>query len=490
MPPQTRRKTVLLNWLCPDRQADTPLYKQIADEIRRAIAHGDLKSGTALPSSRVLAADLQVSRATTLQAYEVLQAEGLVETQRGSSTLVMPGLSGSQISRRARAGSSGTKPIDPAQKHLQKLYRVKEPAAVAFQPGIPAFDAFPRSLWSRLLARQAARDDPFLLDYAHVGGLTALRREIAGYLGASRGVRCNPEQVIVVTSVRSAIAAVSAVLWPRGSTIAVEDPGYVVARRVLKAAGHQLLPVRVDDRGLDADRLMGAPGGCAGAYLTPAHHWPTGVALDAGRRKRLLDWALDAGAWIIEDDYDSEYRFDSQPLAPLYALGSGRVIYVGTFSKTFAPSVRTAYLVVPPDHVEAFEQRAFIAATEPPLHVQGALADLMADGHFTRHISQMRKLYAQRRACLAEALEAEFGNTIKVVRPPGGLQLIAHLPASIPTSAVYSAASEIDLVARDLRVFYVNESPPNALQLGFAAVPIDQMGPAVARLAGVFSQQL
>lgn len=480
--------TALLNWLHLERQSDNPLYKQIAEQIRDAILDGDLIGGTILPSSRALSADLSISRVTILQAYDVLIAEGLIETRRGAGTRVTSNLSKRQLGDKSTARRVVPRPIDQHEKHLQKLYELAEPISVAFQPGIPAFDAFPRALWSRLLARHALSNDNSLLDYAHVGGFAPLRQEIATYLRSSRGVKCDPEQVIIVTSVRSALAAVSSVLWPKGSRVAVGRPGYMVASRVLHAAGHELLSVPVDDRGIDVDALSAASNGCVGVYLTPAHHWPTGVALAPDRRDRLLDWAASTGAWIVEDDYDSEFRFGSPPLAPLHASGSGRVIYLGTFSKTFAPSVRAAYIVVPPSEVERFEQHCWLSATEPALHVQAALADLMSGGHFTRHISRMRKLYEKRRAHLIGSLEHVLGERVNIVSPPGGLQIIALLPEHVPAFEVSQKAHAANLVARSLSTYEFLHPAPNGLQLGFAAVPEDEIERGVRLLAHIVDQ--
>jgi GntR family transcriptional regulator/MocR family aminotransferase len=474
-----------LNWLRLERGSVRPLYQQVAEQVRQAILAGDLAGGTPLPSSRALAADLAVSRVTAIQAYDVLIAEGLVETRRGAGTRVVPHLTDEQLQEESRWRQESLVPIDASKKHVQKLYALREPSQVAFQPGIPAFDGFPRTLWSRLLMRQALSGDPNLLDYAHVGGYAPLRHEIADYLRSSRSVRCDPEQVIIVSSVRSAIAAVCAVLWPSGSKVAVGRPGYMVAERVLKASGNEVLGVPVDEEGLQVERLRANSESCAGAYLTPAHHWPTGVSLSPARRDSLIEWAVATGAWLIEDDYDSEFRFGSPPLAPLYASGAGRVIYMGTFSKTFAPSLRTAYLVVPKREVERFEEHVWLSATEPPLHVQAALADLMSEGHFTLHISRMRKLYERRRTLLIDSLESILGDRVRVVAPPGGLQIIALLPDHIPAIDVSQRAHAMDVVARTLASYDYPHKAPNGLQLGFAAVPEDQIETNVRLLADI-----
>lgn len=483
------RSAALLNWVRLDRNETATLYEQIGRQIRDAILSGDLEPGVSLPSSRALSRDLGVSRITTLQAYEQLAAEGFLETRRGSGTRVAASLSTAHLTALVKSRELVTSPSADTQDHLLKLHQ-DESTNVAFQPGIPAFDAFPRQRWSRILARHALRDDQFLLDYAHIGGYAPLRLEIAKYLRSSRGVQCDPDQVIIVTSVRAAISAICSVMWERRSIVAVEDPGYGIARRVLAASGCRLQFIPVDDRGFRVADMLAKSERCVGAYVTPAHHWPTGTTMAADRRMQLLDWAVRSGAWIIEDDYDSEFRFDSPPLGTLHALGSGRVIYAGTFSKTLAPSIRTAYFVVPTDHQKDFERQVYLSATEPPLHIQAALSEFLAKGHFTLHIARMRKLYAQRRDLLVAALRKSFGNRIGIILPPGGLQIIVELPDHVEAAEVSRRAGAVDLVLRDLNRYYVNQSPPNWLHLGFAAIPEGQIEPAVRRLANAVSDIL
>ncbi len=474
---------LLLNWISIDRRAAAPLYRQIADQIRAALICGRIEPGGQLPPSRALALDLAVSRITTVQAYEQLVAEGFLESQRGSGTRVAPGLATKPLS----ALAASERPI--AAVHLQEMFE-PEPTSLEFQPGIPAFDAFPRLRWSRLLQRSAARNDPDLLDYTHIGGYAPLRQEIAKYLIGSRGVACHPKQVIVVTSTRAAVSAICAVMWRRPTLIAVEEPGYKVIQRVLLAAGHRLRRVPVDAKGLRVEGVAAGPEQCAGIYVTPAHQWPTGCTLVAERRLALLDWATRTGAWVIEDDYDSEFRFDSPPVATLHSIGSGRVVYVGTFSKTLAPSIRTAYVVVPPDATESFEQAAFQQGVEPPLHVQSALADFLAEGDFPRHITRMRKLYATRRDLLVQALRQTFGERLPVICPPGGLQVIASLPQGARDYDLSRRAAEAGIVARPMSNWHVDTEGPNALQLGFAAVPERRIAPAVARFHAAISDLL
>lgn len=480
------RPSVLLNWISISRRCGSSLYRQIGDQIRDAILRGDLSPGINLPASRVLASDLGVSRITTLQAYEQLIAEGFLESRRGSGTRVAKALVERPTARAERTLTLFRTVHAHTAIHLQELYE-GEPSSVAFQPGIPAFDAFPRDRWARLLQRHASRGDQFIMDYAHIGGYAPLRQELAKYLNGSRGVACKPEQVVIVTSTRAAIEAAVRVLWRNNATVAVEDPGYVVAKRVLTAAGVNLQLVPVDHKGMRVEELCSNASSCVGVYLTPSHQWPTGVTLSAERRIELLDWAASTDAWVLEDDYDSEFRFDSPPVATLHSFGSGRVFYIGTFSKTLVPSIRTAYMVVPGDLVGRFERDVYQHGVEPALHIQAGLADFLREGHFARHVAQMRKLYAERRALLVDALGAAFGDCLVLNCPAGGLQLIAGLPEGVSAYAVARRAAEVDIVARPMAVYQLCGSAPAALHLGFAAVPSAEIARNVAKFHAAVS---
>lgn len=473
------RQRALLNWISVERGSTLPLYRQIADQIRHAVIAGQIDPGDLLPASRTLARDLKVSRITTLQAYEQLIAEGFLEAHQGAGTRVARALAKKPLPELA----ASYRPF--RSEHLQEFF--DEPQSVEFQPGIPALDNFPRLRWSRLLQRHAMRSDPTLLDYAHIGGYAPLRQEIAKYLNGSRGVACHPKQVIVVTSTRAAVSVTCAVLWPAGSMIAVEDPGYQVIQRILLAAGHELCHIPVDARGLQTHMLPDVSKQCAGAYVTPTHHWPTGRTLSAERRLELLDWARQSDAWVIEDDYDSEFRFDSPPVTTVHSLDRGRVIYIGTFSKTMAPSIRTAYLVVPRDAASNFEREVFGMGIEPSLHIQAAIADFIREGDFSRHIARMRTVYARRRDLLVESLQETFGESLAVHCPPGGLQLVATLPDDVSDLEVSHRAADAGIVARPMSNWAVTRPGPSALQLGFAAVPESKIASGVERLHAAIS---
>lgn len=477
----------ILNWLSVDRTIDRPLYSQISDQLRSAILNGNLAPGTFLPASRSLSADLRVSRNTALQTYDQLTAEGFLEAIRGSGTRVAAALADRPADTLAEIGSLLQREATPSDRRTAEPYG-DELTVVAFQPGIPGYDAFPRPLWGRLLKRQAGRSDQFLHDYSHMGGYAPLRLELAKYLNGSRGVDCEPNQIIVTTSTRAATETIARTLWPSGAHVAVEDPGYLSTKRVLTSLGCQIRPVPVDNHGIMVDQIISGHPQPVGAYLTPAHQWPTGVTLSAERRIKLLNWAKTTGAWLLEDDYGSEFRFDGPPIATLQSYGSGRVIYIGTFSKTLIPSIRTAYFVVPLDLAEHFENEVFRHGVEPALHIQAALADFIAEGHFSRHIARMRKLYSQRRSLLVHALTETFGDSLTLDCPVGGLQITAHLPENVSATEVARLAAKADLFARPMSAYEDVCIAPNALHLGFAAVANDDILPQVQRLYAAVSR--
>jgi GntR family transcriptional regulator/MocR family aminotransferase len=472
------RERALLDWLTIDTGTTVPAYRQLTERIADAILRRRLPAGILLPSSRSLALAIGVSRITTLHAYEQLIADGYLEASGGSGTKVASGIGmptgdADALADEERADHGGEGRLVPDG----------EPRAPAFRPGIGSFDEFPRLVWARLLRRHGLRNDQFILDYAHPGGYAPLRDALVRYLRSSRGVACTAEQVVVVTSVRAAVQLACAVFLPRGAAAVVGDPGWNTGRRTLRSIGVPMLPIPVDQNGLCVAQLTERAADARLVHVTPTHHWPTGVILSPARRLQLIAWARRNNAWIIEDDYDSEFRFDGPPPGTLHSIADGGpVLYAGTFAKTFAPSVRCAYLVVPKERSDECAQAAYNLGTEPSLQLQAALADLLSEGHFARHLVQMRKLYRRRRDALVDSLAAAFGDQMRIDRPPGGLQLVAELPACVSAGEVSENAARAGILARPMAHYHVETAPQNGLHLGFAAVPEPAIVPAVTRL--------
>jgi len=356
---------------------------------------------------------------------------------------------------------------------------------VAFTPGIPAFDEFPAKTWARLLAGQAQRMHPEMADSeAHVGGYGPLREALRSYLQSSRMVVCDSDQVFVVSSARAGLDVTCHLVADPGASCLVEEPGYNLAKAVMRTAGLKIVPVPVDEEGVKIDLGERCEPEARLAFVTPSHQWPMGVSLSAARRQQLLDWAERRNAWVIEDDYDSEFRFDSRPLATLQGLDRGRrVIYIGTFSKVLFPSLRTGYVVVPKQLITTFRLALFLSGQEPPLHIQAALAEFIEQGYFFSHIRRMRRIYKRRQACFVDALTRHLGERVPVARPPGGMQLVLTLPERIQAEAVSRSAAKAGLHVRPIGVYSLSETAPNALHLGFAAVPDHQIESATRILA-------
>lgn len=490
------RPHLLLDWIALDGAATPPLYRQLYTQLRAAVIGGRLEAGSLMPSSRVLAQELGVSRNTVLNAYEQLAAEGYLETNAASATRVahLPvdgletdGDATAPVDLDADAAGFAATPVDsPRWRALRGSTPVLDlPEVVAFTPGVPAFDQFPTRTWARLLTQHVHRMQPDMADNDdHIGGYGPLREALTSYLRASRMVDCQPDQVLVVSSARAGLDLVCRVLGNPAAPALVEEPGYNSAKTTIQAAGIPIEPVPVDDEGMriDLGELSAPDAGLA--YVTPSHQWPTGVALSAARRQQLLGWAERRNAWIVEDDYDSEFRYAGHPLATLQGLDGGkRVIYLGTFSKIMFPSLRTGYIVVPQSLVAVFRKALYYAGQEPPLHMQAALADFIIEGHFSAHIRRMRRVYKRRQGTVVDGLFKRIGHRIPVERPPGGMQMALALPPDYRAVDVSQAAARAGLHIRPLALYCLAESAPNALHLGFAAVPDRAIEPATEALA-------
>jgi GntR family transcriptional regulator/MocR family aminotransferase len=489
------RSHLLLDWIALDSAAAPPLYRQLYTQLRSAVVEGRLAAGSLMPSSRVLAQELGVSRNTVLNAYEQLAAEGYFETSEASATLVsrlpvdgaaLPTNGAEPAPDRPETADAAMPAYSQCWLALQESAPVLDlPEAVAFTPGVPAFDQFPARIWGRLLANHAYRMHPEMADNdVHIGGYGPLREALTTSLRASRMVDCQPDQVLVVSAARAGLDLVCRVLAEAGASALVEDPGYNTAKTTLRAAGISIAPVPVDGEGMRIDVGESSAPDARLAYVTPSHQWPTGVSLSAARRQELLRWAGRRNAWIVEDDYDSEFRYAGRPLATLQGLDGGkRVIYLGTFSKVMFPSLRVGYIVVPQSLVAVFRKALYYAGQEPPLHVQAALADFIHDGHFSAHIRKMRRVYKRRQGAVVDELFKHIGHRIPVERPPGGMQMALTLPPEYRAADVSQAAARAGLHVRSFDLYSHADSAPNALHLGFAAVSDRGIRPAAEALA-------
>src|SRR5215468_11163761 len=403
------------------RNHDIPLYRQVYEHIRTAIRSGQLRPGDRLPSTRSLADQFGTARGTMDAAYAILAGEGYVVGRGPAGTVVS-----ADLDSRAIAGAASRQRLStPAPRPAIQ-------APQPFQMGLPALDTFPRKVWSRLVARQARGLLPADMAYPDPAGYAPLREAIAGYLATSRGVRCTAGQILITNGYQDALNLVAGVLLRPGDKVWLEDPTYPPAGDALKAASATLVPIRVDAEGLCVSDGLAHARRARLAVVTPSHQSPLGVALSPPRRLALLSWAGAADAWIIEDDYDSEFRYVGRPLPALKSLDrDDRVLYAGTFSKVLYPSLRLGYLVVPESLVATFARSNRLRNLGHPTLEQRVVAVFMAAGHFARNLKRMRTLYAARRRALANGLSRVFGDRITVDLKPGGMHLIARFGAGV-----------------------------------------------------------
>lgn len=472
-----------------DPSADEPLHRQLYQGMREAIRAGRLGPGVRIPSTRRLAEHLGVSRSTVLVAFDQLVAEGYVVGAVGSGSYVATELPDPLPER-------GPAPIAPAgvvapvrlSTRGRSLQGIRQRAGVPyprpFWPGVPPLDEFPRSLWARLAARRYRRIAQTELFHGPAAGYAPLREAIAAHLTASRGVRAGAGQVIVLSSAQEGMELIGRVLLDPGDAAWIEDPNWSGARGALVSAGATVVPVPVDDDGLRvADGMARAPEARL-AYVCPSHQFPAGVTLSLDRRRALLDWAGRNEAWILEDDYDSEYLFSKRPLTALQGLDTaGRVLYVGTFNKTLFPSLRLAYLVVPECLVEPFLAVRGIGGQHAPVIDQAILADFLAEGHYASHMRRMRTLCRQRRDFMIAAASREAPDLLQIGQTEGGLHVVGWLPPGSDDRKVSAAAERFGVRAGAISSHYLGSCPRPGLVLGYAGFTRQQIDGAMHRLA-------
>lgn len=474
-----------------DPNSASPLHKQLYEELRQSILSGRLAAGTRLPSTRTIANELGVSRNTVLNAFAQLLAEGYLDSQVGDGTYVIDTLpeellhTRTENDRAARAVNTGRRLSKRGQVMAETSVHLFNHRGIphAFRPGLPAFDEFPVELWARLHSRYWKHMPRELLTYGEAGGYPPLRQAIADYLSAARGVCCTAEQVIIVAGSQQALDVATRILLDPGDAAWMEDPGYPGARATLQAAGANVIPVPVAADGLDvAAGIQRCPSPRV-IYLTPSHQNPLGVTMSLSRRLALLEHASRVGAWLLEDDYASEYRYISRPVAALQGLDhDNRVIYIGTFSKVLLPSLRLGYLVVPPDLIHAFTAAHAAANFHAPTLDQAVLADFITEGHFARHIRRMRVLYQQRQAALIEAAERELGGLLEVHEAECGLQLVGWLPEGVHDDMAVSAARRYGVESRALSFYSIEPPERGGLLLGYAFVTESEIAEGAKQL--------
>lgn len=492
-----------------DEDAPTPMYQQLYFELRQRIVNGDLDPGVRLASTRAFAEGLGVSRFTLATAFEQLRSEGYVEARRGGGTFVtrsLPDLAlraSREVPREESSNSRGTPGPPPSLSARGKSVagivitgprdNVDEP--VAFRPRRPPLDAFPFALWARLVRKQWSTYQHHLLDYGDPAGYRPLREAIAAHLAASRGVRCSADQVIITSGSQQAFDIAFRSLLDPGDAAWVEEPGYLDVRAALVANGAHLIPVRVDTEGIDVDEGIRRAPHARLAYVSPSHQYPTGRSLSPARREHLLVWAEAANAWIVEDDYDSYFRYSGKPLPALQSLDAKRsggratrVIYVGTFSKTMFPSLRLGYCVVPEALAAPFSNARAVADRNSPLADQAALAAFISEGFYDRHLRRVREICAERYDALRREVDRKLGDVLTLGESSAGTHVIGYLADGFGENVPKRVAAAA--MAQGMVVFpvsrYCLEAPVrDGLVLGYGGLAPRRIAAGVERLAEV-----
>jgi len=474
-----------LDALAFDRTLETPIHRQIYSAIRTYILSRRLPPLAKLPATRELAKQLGVGRNTVVAAYDQLMAEGLAEAHTGSCTRVAELLAAPKRAgpRRAASDSGGLSRRGALIASLPQPHRT--PGKIALNPGAPETQTFPFAAWTRLLARNARRLDDSVMGIHDFAGHPRFRKAIADYLGAARGIDCAPEQVIAVTGAQAALDLAARILIDDGDWAWMEEPGYRGARSALLGCGARLAPLRVTRRGWALNDAAAPPPRLI--YVTPSCQWPFGAVMRMDERLQLLAIAERHKAWILEDDYDGEYRFRGQPVPALRGLdGADRVIYVGTFGKTLFPSLRLGFLVVPRQLAEPFGRAISVSGQFAPPLLQVTVADFISEGHFATHLKRMRRLYAARQAAFVALCRERLAPWLTVEENDSGMQVLARFVHPTDDCRFAEAALRHGVDVQPVSIDYHCDEPEHGLLLGYAAVNASQADKAISALRATF----
>lgn len=471
-----------------NRRADTPLYRQVYDAYRTAIIEGRLRSGQRVPSTRLLAEELGVSRIPILNAYAQLVAEGYFESRVGAGTVISRSLPDqiirSQV-RHLRLTDVSRRPRQLSRRALSLLPVETGPwqrGWGAFGVSQVAFEQFPFGIWNSLVARQSRNLQAQMLDYGSPMGSKELREAIASYLRTARAVRCEAHQIMIVSGSQQGLEITARALLNPGNRVWMEEPGYRFARSVFASNCCEIVPVPVDDEGLRVGDGIRRCRQARVALVSPSHQYPLGSTMSASRRLQLLEWAERHASWIVEDDYDSEYRYESLPIASLQGLDTNsRVIYIGTFSKVLFPSLRIGYVVIPSDLIDRFVAIRLAMDLSPSSFFQGVLVGFIQQGHFSRHIRRMRLLYNERRKVLLECVHEELGGAAEVTGAQAGTHVSVIMKGASDSQVAMRAAKQ-NLWLVPLSSSYLGKVRRQGFVLGFGSAATEEIPDAVRKL--------
>jgi GntR family transcriptional regulator / MocR family aminotransferase len=460
-------------WIAVDKASDVSLIRQIYEQIRQSILRGELQAGERLPPTREVARDLHISRNVVLEAYDQLLAEGYIESRQGSGTYVSSGAVLQAASQREAPARRETGSIDSNKN------------CIDFRPGVPALDSFPRKLWGQLMQRVCMETPSALFGYDSPAGRIELRSALSRYLLRTRGVHCQPDQILITSGAAQAFFLLAQVLRFAEKGIVAEDPWTNQLHKQFSAVTALVYPVPVDENGMRTDLLPDQihPGS---VYVTPSHQFPLGGTLPIQRRIQLVEFARARDCYIIEDDYDSEFRYEGIPVSSLQGLDPERVVYVGTMSKILSPALRCGYLVLPWSLVEACQQAKQLTDLHSPTLDQLALAHFINEGHLERHVLKMKKLYRKRRECLLSSLNRYFADRVTVWGASTGLHIAVEFHDMVLTEECLA-----EMNRRGVRVYPVEQHTMqkgkhlNKIMLGYANLSQEEIEEGISRIKSV-----
>ena len=475
------------------RDSDTPLFRQLYLQLRAAILSRRLRPGTKLPSTRQLAAQLGLSRSAVVAAFEQLLAEGYTSGRHGSGTYIsadLPELAAHTSPLRKKPAAA----VSAKPRHMQPLGDFVDVTVQSderpFNLGRTLIDERSLELWRKLSARTFRSLAPSHFGYSDPRGTIELRKVICDYLQAARAVKCDPDQIVVTAGTQQAVDIIIRILPNRNREVWVEDPGYPLTRQALLAAGATVHPIPVDGHGIDVGAGIQSAPNASAVFVTPSHQFPMSVVLSMARRLELLAWARKNDAWIVEDDYASEFRYGGRPLASLQGLDEGeRVIYIGTLNKALFPGLRIGYAVIPHALLKSFVAARYLMDRQPSTLSQAVVAAFMEEGHFAAHIRRMRLLYREQRDELVAALKTRLGTELTAEAPDQGMHLVAFARRGLSDLAIERAGREHGVIVRPMSRLYLAAPPRSALVLGFSGHPRRTIVPAVERLARAVEMQ-
>jgi GntR family transcriptional regulator/MocR family aminotransferase len=472
--------------------AGTPLWHWLYQEVRTAILDGRVKRGMRLPATRDMARRYGVSRGTVVSAFEQLHAEGYLEGRVGAGTYVNTRLPEDFLTpARLPAANTGEAREQPRLSRYARRLMPAPPADAlpprAFRPE-PALDEFPLAVWTQIAGRCMRRASRTVLADSDSRGYRPLREAVADYLGSARGVVCTADQVVIVSGIQHGLDLTIRLLLDPGDHVCLEDPCHPIVPAMFKQLPARIVPVPVDDDGLDVKAAGRACRHPRLIYVTPAHQFPLGCTMTVNRRLALLDWARRTGAWIFEDDYDSEYRYSGRPIPALQGLEhAGAVIFSGSFSKVLLPSLRLGYLVVPPGLAEKFAAARFITDRHASILDQATMCEFLAGGHFGRHIRRMRELYAERWTALRDAVHRRLAGLVELSQTEAGIHTMAWLAPGLSASEAARAAGARRVETVPVERFVLHTPRPDGLLLGFAPYTVRQIRDGVEQLAAAMT---